>query len=504
MIKVCIVHYNTPKLTECLIKSINKYTPNSHIYIFDNSDKYPFVYKQDNITLFDNTKGQIINFDEWLKKYPDRNISTGNVNNFGSAKHSYSIQKCIELINDNFILLDSDILLKKDITPIYDSNYLYVSDTETFARHNTKRCTPFLCFINVNLMKKEKLTYFNDDYMYGLHKTEMSDHYDTGGYLYILGEKYPHKKIYNKDFIVHYRAASWIEDAKSKHNYRPKNTIDGFLNIHKELWRDNEKKNNKQVIYTCITGGYDILNEHQAVNPNFDYVCFTDNPNLKSKTWKIRTMPKETDGLSDVKKQRYVKINAHKVLPEYNLSIWIDGSVEVLKNLDSFINDTCDNEHNIYIPQHPNRRCIYDEFTACSRLKKDNIETMKIQIDRYKKEGFPSKFGLVQSNIMIRRHNQTDCIKLMECWWNELKNNSHRDQLSFNYALWKNNDAKFKEINKRTCESIYFKWNKLHKKGQISNQTSASVLPKVNTNKVIYSSAKKTKPLKLRTFLGSL
>ena len=67
MVNICIVHYNTPLLTECLIKSINKFTPDSKIYIFDNSDKYPFTYKQHNIIYFDNTKGEIINFDEWLK-----------------------------------------------------------------------------------------------------------------------------------------------------------------------------------------------------------------------------------------------------------------------------------------------------------------------------------------------------------------------------------------------------------------------------------------------------
>ena len=43
MVNICIVHYNTPLLTEYLIKSINKFTPNSKIYIFDNSDKEPFT-----------------------------------------------------------------------------------------------------------------------------------------------------------------------------------------------------------------------------------------------------------------------------------------------------------------------------------------------------------------------------------------------------------------------------------------------------------------------------
>ena len=38
---------------------------------------------------------------------------------------------------------------------------------------------------------------------------------------------------------------------------------------------------------------------------------------------------------------------------------------------------------------------------------------------------------------MVRKHNKKDCIELMEKWWNEINNYSHRDQLSFNYIVWK-------------------------------------------------------------------
>ena len=63
-INILIVHYNTPHLTECLVKSINKFVSyECTIYIFDNSDKDPFTAKFDNVTIFDNTKGQIIDFD---------------------------------------------------------------------------------------------------------------------------------------------------------------------------------------------------------------------------------------------------------------------------------------------------------------------------------------------------------------------------------------------------------------------------------------------------------
>ena len=57
--------------------------------------------------------------------------------------------------------------------------------------------------------------------------------------------------------------------------------------------------------------------------------------------------------------------------------------------------------------------------------------------NNYVKENFPHKLGLVESNVMIRKHNKNESIELMEKWWNEINKYSHRDQLSFNYLLWK-------------------------------------------------------------------
>ena len=57
--------------------------------------------------------------------------------------------------------------------------------------------------------------------------------------------------------------------------------------------------------------------------------------------------------------------------------------------------------------------------------------------ERYNAEHFEDNYGLGEFSFIIRRHNKKDCINIMEKWWNEIINYSHRDQLSFNYILWK-------------------------------------------------------------------
>lgn len=502
MIKICIIHFNTPLLTECLIKSINKFTPDSLIYIFDNSDSLPFTYRQDNIVYIDNTKGQIINFDEWLSNFPERFNSAARRNNFASAKHSYSIQKCIELINDNFILLDSDVLLKQDISDLVDDSYLYVGDTLTWKPRvlaksfkAATRFLPYICYLNVDMLKKEGVTFHNDNFMHGL--TIANDYYDTGAYFYytVSEKNLPFRQINYTDYVVHYKAASWVDAARQFDSYQ-KESPEAWLVKNKRCWNISDK-----VIYTCITGNYDNLLP-QPLFSDYDYVCFTDNPDMKSDgIWEVRMLPDSLSHLTAVKQQRYAKLHPHILLPEYTYSIWIDANVKVLTDPSPLF----DENYSVEIPTHPTRNCIYAEEKACATMKKDQEEIMLPQMDRYRAQGFPKEYGLVQTNIMFRKHNEPDCIRLMEAWWTEIEKGSHRDQLSFNYALWKNEDVRFKYLDKKTCHSEYFNWLKKH--GTAIKQVSSNTLPSTRNYKWI----KPTRPVSrngrddkmLRTFLSS-
>ena len=44
---------------------------------------------------------------------------------------------------------------------------------------------------------------------------------------------------------------------------------------------------------------------------------------------------------------------------------------------------------------------------------------------------------MVETNILLRKHNDEKCVLLDNAWATELLQQSHRDQLSFNYVCWK-------------------------------------------------------------------
>ena len=138
-INVLIVNYNTQKLTEACIKSINKHTPGVNVYVFDNSDNGKFINNFPNVTVIDNTDGQIINFNEWLKNFPEHEKSPiGIGNNYASSKHCVSVQKAIDIIDDNVILMDSDVLVKKDISELWDEKCIYVGGYEHNKWHDKR------------------------------------------------------------------------------------------------------------------------------------------------------------------------------------------------------------------------------------------------------------------------------------------------------------------------------------------------------------------------------
>jgi len=260
-INILIVNYNTQKLTDACIKSINKYTKNTKIYIFDNSDKEPFKNTFNNVNVIDNTKGQIINFDKWLEKYPTKDPM---LNNYGSAKHTYTIEKFMEMFDDNFILMDSDVLVKKDISILYDDRYVFIGEKLDKLVFWRERVAPYVCFINNKMCKEKNIHFFDENRCTQISKKGYT--YDSGASFLDDASRFKHKLIKCNDYIIHYGAGSWSSSNKKN--------ADEWLSEFYYLWDDIEK-NDLDIfigtqktfepkvtneVYKIIVGNHDIEN----------------------------------------------------------------------------------------------------------------------------------------------------------------------------------------------------------------------------------------------------
>lgn len=192
----------------------------------------------------------------------------------------------------------------------------------------------------------------------------------------------------------------------------------------------------KGVIYTVITGGYDILSKPEYIDSEFDYVCFTDDPSLTSDLWDIRYVENK-EGLDMARLSRKYKILCHKFLEEYDYSIYIDGKLQIIGDMKKYLELYSRGKAMLCFP-HFVRDCAYEEAKVCAALGKDAPEVIRNQMGGYAKEGYPSKHGLTDCACMVRGHRDKVLQQVMECWWEEVKSKSRRDQLSFGYACWKN------------------------------------------------------------------
>lgn len=193
----------------------------------------------------------------------------------------------------------------------------------------------------------------------------------------------------------------------------------------------------KIIVYTANIGNYDEINHVYIREPNIDFWYFNDS-NEPVYGWKDEKVDKPHE--DNTKSARYYKCNPHLVLPEHDISVWVDARFLVkAKNVTQFINESFRKRDKIACYPHfrnPIDGCAYKEAFICATYELDNPDIILKQIMRYQKEGFPKRHGLFATGIIIRR-NIPEVNEFNELWWEEIQNGSKRDQISQVYCSWK-------------------------------------------------------------------
>ena len=233
----------------------------------------------------------------------------------------------------------------------------------------------------------------------------------------------------------------------------------------------NSIKKLRKVVYSVILGNYDEIKKIQ-LQSGYDYFLFSDiyNNSFIKTNWTILQIPEQVRNLniSRVKKQRYLKLHPHLFFQNYDFSIYIDATFSIIGDLNEFLLRILSPKYYIYSLEHPERNTVLSETFAVVQYYKEKNSMAKMIRNKYKQENFTDNTGLLESCIIIRRHNEEKCIDLMNNWFGEIKNNSHRDQLSFNYIIWKKK-YQIKYIVKNFVLE-YFTQNSFHKKGLNLNE----------------------------------
>jgi Protein of unknown function (DUF616) len=189
----------------------------------------------------------------------------------------------------------------------------------------------------------------------------------------------------------------------------------------------------QRIVYSVITGGYDVPLPARHQEPGLRYILFTDARPRRSAGWDIRPLPPEAQGLGPVLANRWAKFFAHRLFPEARLSLYLDGNLRILGPLAPLFDAFEASGAAIGLSRHPQRHDVEEEVEACIRLRKftpDDLARLDPQLARYRASGLNFAGELTENGAILRDHRHEGLAPAMDLWWQELTSGVRRDQIS--------------------------------------------------------------------------
>ena len=187
-------------------------------------------------------------------------------------------------------------------------------------------------------------------------------------------------------------------------------------------------------LYTVVMGEYENLNELDiAEEQDVDRFCFTDNKQIKSKSWNV-VYTKPAFFSDQVRSARMVKIKRPEIVRTYSRSLYIDNTVALKANVVDIL-DSWLLEHDLAIPLHSFRRTVEDEFSEVLSAKLDSLERIEEQLLHYNSWNSSVLEQRPLWSGMIARSDSWKVDEFENNWINHVLRYSRRDQLSVNIAI---------------------------------------------------------------------
>lgn len=247
---------------------------------------------------------------------------------------------------------------------------------------------------------------------------------------------------------------------------------------------------NKVAVITAIYGGYEkTCKPYVQQTVGTDFICFTDDTNLKSDLWEIDTTPyhliyrnpidtgyyinsinkipalKQYDNAHSFNVAKYYKQSWHMIprLKNYDLVIWVDGSIELLSPIVSEYMSTLCSQYGIVSWHHDWRggNLIWEvEASFLPRYhsrdylgQKQPYQDVVRQYHSYIEEGFqdgffrdkyPRKegrgrgdhFGVWVTGFVAFDARSEAVKKFLNLWYLQTLKYTTQDQVGFVKAVW--------------------------------------------------------------------
>ena len=199
--------------------------------------------------------------------------------------------------------------------------------------------------------------------------------------------------------------------------------------------RDLARLTRAACVYTTLIGHYEKLNEQPvAATSPLPFICFTDDPELRSDTWQVRRV-EPLFGMDPIRSQRTIKLCPHEHLPDFDCSIYIDNSVVLKASPEALIEQYLGTAA-FCLPEHSFRDSVLEEFLEVEALAYDDAGRLFEQLNHYSLE-LPEVLEErpFWTGVLLRDHRNTQVRRMLDIWVAQIQRYSRRDQLSVNYAF---------------------------------------------------------------------
>ena len=280
-------------------------------------------------------------------------------------------------------------------------------------------------FVKYRIFDDENLTSINAEYEFArrltenkrkirivplacvFHKTRM------------LSDENPNQLTYSKAI----KATNWINEVNDVFREKPK----------------------KYAIYTYVREK-ESLPKFEKFDDSISYICFTSNNDLYAKRglnfpWQIF----KVDAIAEFykfpkdsyKMKEFIKMNPHLLLKNFGISIWVDSSYNVKKDLTDLSKRMNPNNFMLTLDD-PEFDCLYRKLITVKSSSYMTPEEFNNVLQIYKWCKYPESNGLIDSSILIRKHLDEKCKNVMAKTWNFTQNTYPNDALFLNFVMWLN------------------------------------------------------------------
>lgn len=248
----------------------------------------------------------------------------------------------------------------------------------------------------------------------------------------------------------------------------------------------------KYSIITFIFGDYECLREVGETDPNVEYICVTDNKNLKSDTWKI-IVDDELEGKGVFDKCFSVRYNPFKYCST-DICVRVDGSIKIHKPINHIVEKFIQSGDDVCFLIHPYRDNIPVEYQIWNMFRNFPKEKALQHLSIFQSLGYDfNKKGFIQLNFSIVKRNKiNNDINTLTYYFQKLFGNENDidrlDQTTLTVILDRFfPDVKVFGVSESLLHSEYMTWCGHNSDNEINfNMDEMIKTPHLNDKEIIY------------------